>query len=270
VKKINLLAAAAIILMFSSCVTDVPDSGVPPADYRKSASLQELWNLDRYPANVFMGVSAPYVNTDRMVSEALYNCARSIAIGQRLQVSSALVSESSSSGGLLSFATEGGAKYLEDEIADILDRLELLEVRSGSRGGVVVIAADPEVPALSRPFVQEFDASGKPLWVDALPEIPGYLAAVGSVLGYRFERDSLEAADVTAAELLLNKSPKAVTNAQSYSVSSSHKSSAGSLESFQEGVLQKSEGALEGFYVLARWHDAAANYYYSLAVIPLR
>ncbi|MCF7943479.1 MAG: hypothetical protein K9L21_03490 [Spirochaetia bacterium] len=269
-KKRFLLTTAVIVLIFSGCLTGLPDAGGPEADYRKTVPLQELWNLDRYPANVFMGVSAPYANTDRMVSEALYNCARSIAVGQQLQVSSALVSESSSGGGLISFATEGGAKYFENEIADILDRLELLEVRGGSRSGVVVIAADPEVPALPRPFVQKFDDSGRPLWVDTLPEIPGYLAAVGSVLGYRFERDSLEAADVTAAELLLNKSPEAVTEAQSYSVSSSYKSSAGNLESFQEGVLQKSEGALEGFYVLARWYDAAANYYYSLAVIPLR
>jgi len=254
-----------LVFTFIGCVT--PNSKTLLSDIQIKA-IQSLWNLDDYPMNVYLGISAPYVDTNKMVSEALYQCARSIAISHRIQVESSLVSESSAQAGMLSFATEGSAVYFENEIKEILERLELREVRGDSGVGIVVIATDPSVPALPRPFTETYDLTGRPSWVDQLPKIPGYLTAVGETLGYRFVRDSLEAADVLAAEQLLRLSSEAVTQARSYSTSSTLNTGSGSQESFQEGVLQISEGTLQGFYVLARWYDSASNRYYSLAVVP--
>lgn len=254
-----------LVITLIGCVT--PNAETVLSDIQIKA-IQPLWSLEGYPMNVFMGISAPYVDTNKMVSEALYQCARSIAISQRIQVESSLVSESSAQAGLLSFATEGSAVYFENEIKEILERLELREMRGGTSTGVVVIATDPSVPAFPRLFTETYDLTGRPYWVDQLPEIPGYYTAVGETRGYRFVHDSLETADVLAAEALLRLSSEAVTQARSYSVSSTLNTESGSQESFQEGVLQISEGTLQGFYVLARWYDSASNRYYSLATVP--
>ena len=228
-----------------------------------------IWDLDSYPLNVFMGVSAPYSTREKEVAEALYNCARSIAIHEGIQVTSRLVSESSSSGGLLSFATDGQALYAEDQVREILDRLELIEVRSAKAGGVVILARDPARPAARRPYMQRFDAQRRPDWVKTTPDIPGYLVAVGETLGYRFVRDSLEAADVLAAEALIDASAEAVTESRSYAVNVQGERPSGTASFFQEGVFQVASGNLEGFVILARWHDAHTNRYYSLAAVPL-
>lgn len=223
-----------------------------------------LWNLDEYPLNVFMGVSAPYSTNEKEVAEALYNCARSIAIHEGLQVTSKLVSESSSKG-LLSFATDGSALYSEKDVRAILDRLELLEVRDAGREGVVIIAADPAKKAVDRPYRQKFDSDGKPTWIGQLPTVDGYLVAVGETLGYNFVRDSLEAADVLAAEALIEKSSSAITESKSYALNIDSEGSVGTGSYFQEGVLQVASGKLDGFVVLARWYDSRYNRYYSLA-----
>ncbi len=225
-----------------------------------------LWSMDEYPLNVFLGVSAPYADKEKMVAEAMFNCARSIAISELLQVTSSLVSETSSSEGLFSFATEGKASYFDGEVLAILDRLVLVEVRPAGRQGLVILAMDPMIGSVQRPFIQSFDSAGKPRWVDNVPEIPGYIVAVGETLGYQYLRDSLEAADVAAAEALLDRSLSVVTHAKSYSLHITSADTYSSSSYFQDGVLQINDANLVGFHVLARWHDAAANRYYALAI----
>ena len=135
---------------------------------------------------------------------------------------------------------------------------------------MVIIARDPARPAVRRPYVQKFDAAKRPIWVNVLPEIPGYLVAVADTLGYRYLRDSLEAADVLAAEALMEKSAEAVTQARSYAWNVQSGTQQSDSAYFREGVLQISSGNLEGFVVLARWHDTRANRFYSLAAVPFQ
>lgn len=267
--RIFLFLSAAVIftaVIFSGCMT--AEGGLDIGKNKPPEDARLLWDLDAYPANVYMGVSAPYYDVDTMVEKALYRCSRNIAIGKLAAVSSSLVSESSSSQGLISFASDAEALYLEDEIESILSRLELLEVRGNSRTGIIVIAADPAVPADPRPYTQDFGEDGRPTWVDSVPDIPGYITAVGESLEYQFLRDSMEAADFTAAEAIINKSPRAVTKARSYAVNATFETENTHFEHFQEGILQVAEGTLEGFYVLARWYDPDENHFYSLAVVP--
>lgn len=254
----------ALALLIVGCATT--ENG-PSVSGRSDTSI--LWNIDGYPLNVFMGVSAPYSTREQEVAEALYNCARSIAIHNGLEVTSKLVSEASSAGGLLSFATDGSALYEEREVREILERLELVEVRDAGKEGVVIVAKDPTRPALRRPYAQQFDSAKKPTWVTRTPDVPGYLVAVGETLGYRFLRDSLEAADVLAAEALIEKSAEAVTQARSYVWNAQSGNKAHDSAYFREGVLQVASGNLDGFVILARWHDIKTNRFYSLAAVPL-
>ena len=259
-RRVCCLASIVIVLLLSfGCV----NSKTVPQGGDRTMETAQLWNLDGYPLNVFMGVSAPYSTTEKEIAEALYNCARSIAINEGLQVTSKLVSESSSNG-LLSFATDGSALYSEKDVRIILERLELLEVRNAGREGVVIIASDPVKNAMARPYKQKFDSDGKPTWVHQLPTIDGYLVAVGETLGYAFVRDSLEASDVLAAEALIENSSAAITESKSYAMNIESEGSLGKGSYFQEGVLQVASGTLDGFVILARWYDSSNNHYYSL------
>ena len=260
-KSASRLIGGSLILVMILLITGCSSSTTVSEEVRAST----IWNLDDYPLNVFMGVSAPYSTREKEVAEALYNCARSIAIHDSLQVTSKLVSEFSSEKGLLSFATDGRALYSEDDVLAILDRLELLEVRDTLSEGVVVIAADPQKEALSRPYVQQVDSSNTPTWIEQLPEIPGYLVAVGQTLGYQYMRDSWEAADVLAAEALIEKSSAAVTGTKSYALNVASDGFKQDSSYYQEGLLQVVAGNLEGFVILARWYDITHNRYYSLA-----
>ena len=260
-KSASLLIGGSLLLVMILLFAGCSSSTVVAKEVREST----IWDLDDYPLNVFMGVSAPYSTREKEIAEALYNCARSIAIHDSLQVTSKLVSEFSSDKGLLSFATDGKALYAEHEVLSILDRLELIEVRDTITDGVVVIAADPNKEAQKRPYIQQFRAN-KPTWVEQTPIIPGYIVAVGETLGYQYIRDSWEAADVLAAEALIEKSSAAVTGTKSYALNISSDGLKTDSSYYQEGVLQVIAGNIEDFVVLARYYDEAQNRYYALAI----
>ena len=257
---------AAFILFVTGCNTH-PVTINESLEY--NSEINQLLNMDSYPTNVFIGISAPYSDNEKMLKEALYQCARSIAISEILQVSNSLVSEYSSSKGNLSFATEGKAIYLEKEITEILPALELIEIRGDSKTGLVVVAFYPEFDNKQRPFIQTYSTEGVPNWIGHYPVIQGYIVAIGDSLGYKFVKDSLEAADLNAARLLIEKSPQALTETRSYSISKTAETDNNIEDNFQGGILQKANGILQGFYVLARWYDSNDNHFYSLAVIPM-
>lgn len=264
-------AAAVFLLLLiipiaASCAFGHAWFGSSAAD---TEEMQKLWKIDNYPANVFTGISAPLISREKMIQEALYQCARSIAISQRMQVSAKLVSESSSVKGLISYAAEGNAVYWESEIGSILSRLELLEVRGNEKIGIVVVAADPEIPASARPYKQTLAEDGKPDWISRLPVVPGYIFAVGETMEYRFIRDSIEAADFAAAKALIEISPAAVTEARSYSVSKKLSTAASENDMIEGGILQVTDGILENFLVTARWYDPDLKRFYSLASVKL-
>jgi len=227
-------------------------------------------NLDKYPMNVFIGMSAPYSNADKMLNEALSRCARSDAISENIYVTAKLIAESTNATPR-STATDGNALFVADDIESIAGRLKVLAVLTRPEG-TIVIAMDPLKGAESRPYAQQFDTSGTPTWVDNPPEIKGYTVAVGETLAHEYVRDSLEAADISAAYSLLNKSANAVTDARSYSVNK--ESSGASMDlrspsgSLDHGTMQISKGILTGFTVLAHWRDPVASKFYSLAVVP--
>ena len=233
-----------------------------------SVQLRESWNLDDYPLNVFMGIAAPYARREDMVKEALLQCARSIAINEMIEMVSSFVTESHSVLGLLSYGMQGQASYSGEHLKDILDRIELIDIKEISGEGMIALVSDPNKAAAVRPYRQSFDSQGKPDWVDHTPTIPGYYVAVGEVLGYRFLSDSMEAADVTAAESLLDMTVTAVTNTRSYQVTRESEIGGRGFSAYQQGLYQTTSGYLQGFVVIARWYDPTTNHFYSLAVVP--
>ena len=225
-------------------------------------------NLDGYPMNVFVGVSAPYDDVEKMFAEALYRCARSDALSENIYVTAKLIAESTNATPRAT-ATDGSAFFVADNIENIASRLKVLEVLTRTEG-TIIVAMDPRKDSTSKPYVQEFDPSGKPSWIDNPPDIPGYIVAVGETLAHTYVRDSLEAADISAAYALLDKSDRAVTESRSYSVntetSGAYADSRSTSGSFDRGTMQISKGILTGFTVLAHWRDPATNKFYSLAL----
>ena len=278
-------ALASMICLASSCAS-LPEGLLPAssnlpsrtADSRnptgdrpgaplKAKGFDTLWNLDQYPMNVFYGIASPSGNREAMAAEALYRCARSVAISEHLYVSTGLVTETSGSQ-LQTFATRGEAVYDEGSVEGIAARLKTLEAIEGPEG-LLLVAEDPAKTAAPRPDAGGRDDSGRPLWVDNPPRLQGFIAAVGETRGYRYLKDSLEAADIAAAYALMESSADTITEARSYSETATMTGQTRTEEAGMNGVFQLSRGNIKGFYVLARWFDARNNIYYTLAVCPV-
>lgn len=274
-KAVSGFAALASLLCLVSSCTSFPERGASSdgsvkeglAPVSNTRHFDALWNLDGYPMNVFYGLAAPSGDREAMAAEALYRCARSVAISEHLYVSTGLVTESAGAQ-LQSWASRGEAVYDESSIEGIASRLKTLELIEGKEG-MLLIAEDPAKTAVRRPDAGGRDKTGRPAWIDSPPQIPGYIAAVGETKGYRFLTDSLEAADIAAAYALMEASADTVTEARSYSETAKATGQTQTGEAGRNGVFQLSRGTIQGFYVLARWFDARKNVYYTLAVCPV-
>ena len=162
-----------------------------------------------------------------------------------------------------------GIGYLEDIEADwdasLADSLaasgDVIEVYRDEEG-TVVLARFPDLPpapdlaglAVSSPRSEE------PPWTAAPPEIPGFLAAVGSSLRSRRVRESVDNADQEALKgILLQAGTTLRTIDDRRSVEGSGTTSA--VTSAQEA-----SAILRQFVVVARFISGDGRYYYSLAI----
>lgn len=222
-----------------------------------------LIDVAPYPTDCFVGISGPYSSKERMVQEAIIGCARQVALNEIIEIDSRIVTQWDSRKGLLSFATEEKAYYDERALAPIIERLEILSITFDAKAGAVVVAQDPLKTGVERPQIKGVDKKGKPLWVTTFPEHEAYYFGVGTSGPYRFLNDSLEAADFTAAQDLLNKYPdflfaKSYVNVQ--------EGRGGTL--MESGTYQDARGILRGFMVVSRYYDELTKSFWSLVAVP--
>ncbi len=162
-----------------------------------------------------------------------------------------------------------GIGYLEDIEADwdasLADSLresgEVIEVYQDEEGTVVLARFPglPPAPDLSNLAVSARE-SEDPSWTGTPPEVPGYLAAVGSSLRSRRIRESVDNADQEALKgILLQAGTTLRTIDDRRSVEGAGTTSA--VTSAQEA-----SAILRQFVVVARFISGDGRYYYSLAV----
>ncbi len=202
-KVLELLVVVTIILL-SGCQSN---GLMQIGEGHKSKSVFSLIDVAPYPTDYFVGISGPYSSQETMVKEAIISCARQVALNEIIEIDSRIVTQWDSNKGLLSFATEEKAYYDETTLAPIIERLEILSITFDASAGAIVVAQDPQKKGIERPQVMGLGKKGEPLWITTFPEHEGYYFGVGTSGPYRFLNYSLEAADFTAAQDLLNKYP---------------------------------------------------------------
>lgn len=259
-KRVLELLVVVITILLSGCQSSgllQTREGYSPEDF------YSLIDVAPYPTDCFVGISGPYSSQERMVKEAIISCARQVALNEIIEIDSRIVTQWDSKRGLLSFATEEKAYYDEKTLAPIIERLEILSIDFDTKAGAVVVAQDPLKTGIERPEIKGLDKKGKPLWISTFPKHEAYYFGVGTSGPYRFLNDSLEAADFTAAQDLLNKYPdflfaKSYVNVQEGS----------GVILMESGTYQDARGILRGFMVVSRYYDELTKSFWSLVAVP--
>lgn len=217
-----------------------------------------LANLDisGYPSNVYVGISGPYSTEERMVEEAIVAVAKSIHLKAALALDSRLVTASHADGNLKSFASDDHGYWDDTHLGETIERLKIITVAFDREAGAVVVAEYPDEEASRRIYTSQYDRDGKPTWMSVLPQVEGHRFAVGSSIRYSLLNRSLEAADFTAAQNLLDLKSEHVFSIEKVST----------YNDLMERVLyQAQRGLLRGFTIVDRYYDAESKSYWSLA-----
>jgi len=132
-----------------------------------------------------------------------------------------------------------------------------------------VLASVPGLPAPAG--VSEVAAgyagsgSDKPAWVNNPPAIPGYYVSVGITQRRRIAKDSIDFADEDALKgIIMTVLAEVDAGFWSRSVERQGETT-GTSSSSVTGT-----GLLNGFYIVSRWISPDGQYYYSLAIAPVK
>lgn len=105
--------------------------------------------------------------------------------------------------------------------------------------------------------------NGLPVWVTAVPEIPGYITGLGAVGRYRYVAESIYQADRMAMAGIARQMAIDVKEKQE-----NYEDSKGST-AHRSVNLEVSDIELKGAYIIARWRSLDENNYYALAIYPV-
>jgi hypothetical protein len=220
-----------------------------------------LLNLSSYASNVYVGISGPYSTQEKMVEMALISCAKSILLEEALALDNTLVMQTNSKDGLTSFAQKEKAYYDDSSLARVIDSLDVLSINFDEKAGAIVIAEYAERKATKRPYTPQYDTTGTPLWVKRYPEEKGFRFGIGSSKSYYYLHDSLEAADFSAAQNLLDLYSE---HTFSTSLDKTYDDEVSRMES---SLYQAQRGLLKGFSIVDRYYDKESDTFWSLASI---
>nr|WP_321263173.1 hypothetical protein [uncultured Sphaerochaeta sp.] len=237
-----------VVMLALGCST----TSVPIAE---EDALSRL-DVSKYPSNVYVGLSGPYSTQERMVSEAILSAARSIHIKQALALDSRLVTSYRSDKGLQSFAKDEAAFFDDTAMAETINQLEILEVHFDPEAGAVVIVKNRQEDGEDRIYESEYNKEGKPTWLAVYPKLDGYRFGVGSAKRHYFLNNSLEAADFSAAQNLLD-----LKTEHAYSIENVTTKN----ELMERSLYQAQRGLLKGFTIIARYYEKETDTYWSLA-----
>lgn len=236
-----------VVLLFG-CTTKAVSPDKPDA----LASL----DVSAFPANVYVGISGPYSTQERMVSEAILAAAKSIHLKEALALDSRLVTSYHSGEGLKSFAKEEAAFYDDSSMAKTISQLEVLDIQFNPEAGAVVVVKNNQEEETKRIYESEYNQAGKPTWLNVYPKVDGYRFGVGSAKRHYFLNNSLEAADFSAAQNLLD-----LKTEHAYSVENVTTKN----ELMERSLYQAQRGLLKGFTIIARYYEKETDTYWSLA-----
>jgi hypothetical protein len=258
----RLLPIILIIIFFNSCVS----SNLETQQNIEQNQIQDdlsLINLTSYDDNVYVGVSNPYSTKEKMLEVAIINVAKDILIDEYLVLKKSIVSENKSNLGYTYFDTDELFVYKDENLAEIINSLEILKIYFSDTAGCIVIAEDTRVKGSARIYNPVLNEDGIPTWVEQKPQIDGYIVGVGSTLGYRLLGDSLLAADHEAVYDISSQYGNLTSYLQNYFVLKQTDFSAYS----QEGKIHKELAVVEGIQNIDYWYDKENNMFYSLIIM---
>jgi hypothetical protein len=255
-KRFACIHYIAILLVLATGCTTLPRASGPALQKKQLSAL----DVSSYGQNVYVGLSGPYSTEKEMVTQAITNCARNILLGEALALDSRIVSQWGTGKKVQSFASDDHAYFDDTELAATIERLVIISIAFDDKAGAIVIARDPSKKGGSRPYQSIYDQKGKPTWIDTYPEVSGYLFGVGSSRPYYFLNDSLEAADFSAAQNLLDLQSEYTFSKSVVDVYN---------DTLDRALYQNSRALLQGFSIVSRYYDKETDTYWSLASITL-
>lgn len=217
---------------FNSPISTVPSNGKP----------------------LFLGVSPNYANETNESANALRNAAEKAVQFEHVK-------------GLSGYfkAEIGRQKYHnetfkmefeEGKVVSMIDRLEIIKIIK-DRDGTYLIAELTDAFVSYNNFTTTYSEEG-PLWFYELPEVDGYIAAVGGAKRTRLLADTINEADEMAlASLIATVSTRMYTG---YTVLDE------TFKGTYDRSLSISQAEITGFNVISRWMSEDGNYIFSLAV----
>lgn len=213
-------------------------------------------DVSAYPSNVYVGLSGPYSTKEKMVEQAILDCAKNVLIKDAIALDSTLVLQWNSSVGLKSFASDQMAYYDDTALRATIDALQILEIHFDQDAGAVVIARNNLEKEEKRVYTTKLDSNGKPQWLATYPKISGYRFGIGSSRPYYYLNKTLEAADFMAAQNLLDLNTEHAFSIEKVQTNN---------DAMERALYQAQRGLLQGFSILARYYDETTDTYWSLA-----
>jgi len=264
----RLLPLILIIILFSSCVSQKPEAQLINSSTKNNLNNNvqndlSLLNLSDYPDNVYVGVSSPYNLKEKMLDVAINNVAKNILIDEYLVLNKRLQSEKKSNIGYTYFNTDDLFVYKDENLPQIIQSIEILEIKYAKDAGCIVIAKDTRVKGYKRIYNPKYDKNGVPTWIHERPVIEGYLVGIGSTLGYRLFIDSILAADHEAIYDISSQYGHIASHLQNYFVLKQNDFSTYS----QEGQIHNEIATVEGLKNIDYWYDQKNNMFYSLIIM---
>ena len=217
----------------------------------------DTWSRDGIP--LFRGSSKRLYDREEEWLAALEDAASQAARYVGVTGESRFYTERSSQGkGYLGDFRSDWNRSLEPGILEQLEEIQRFQDEDGS----YIMVRWPGGAKLSLSGSSPSD-KGKPSWVSQTPVLPGYRVSTGTVQRKRHPVDSMQAADEKALEEMVKQIELEVTSQRN--TLDLGRQGSGSVES----SLEVAQATVQGFYILARWHEPDGSTYYALGICPV-
>lgn len=219
-----------------------------------------LIEISTYDDNVFVGVSGVYSTKEKMLEEAILDCARNVLINEYLALKIVSYLENNR---YIYFKSDDKIVYKDETIVDVIENLDIFSINFDSKLGCIVFAKNSTVKGKKRPFQTVCNSEGIPNWILKLPIIEGYYISVGKVSEYSTIRKSIEASDFNAIENMFSQ----VGDLESFVVDLQYKKDRNNYNIYYSESYQGKIGVVSGVQVISHWYDERNKEYYSLAIL---
>lgn len=251
-KLFSILIITSLVFVSCTSTRDVLGSN-------KGISLFDMYN--GYRGRVYLGISGPYESDAQATEVAVMNCAKNIALSEELRVRSDVDLKSITKYNYEKFKIYSKSIYDVYKLKTILNNMEILTIERGEYDtGVYVLAYYDGSESKGFDFPVSYDANGRPSWIENPPQMLGYITGVGVAKGYYYLQDSIEAAAFEGAiDLIFQQDRALVVSSEMINILDS-----AIRQEMTRDVYQINYGMLDGFTVLAYWHDQQERTYFAL------